>query len=218
MKIKDYIASLRLELGDCDDILFPAPLIIEWFNDALDEIYQMRPDIFSRTLVVKLQPGDLQKPCGCTYLQKVEAVTDHAGVKIRDIRKEAQMIKAALGLNFCEQSAQSVTSYDMALSDPTEFTVDPPVQPGQDIYVRVQCSKEPDPLPFDVEADACFPVAVRSRIKHYIRSRMYALETESQTSRQKSIDEMNLFMQLIGASRNAQAAYQANVITKLPSK
>lgn len=219
MKLKDYLSEVRIIFGDCEKILFQDVVLIQFFTDALFAVFQLRPDVFSRTLVVKLQEGDLQKPCGCTYVQKIEAITDHNGIKIRDIRRESQNIIAAIGLEFCGaiDKNEPAASYDMALSDPTEFTVFPPVLPGQDVYVRVQCSKEPDPLPFDIETDTCFPIAIRSILKHYVLSRMYATETESQTSRQKSIDEMNLFIQSINANRNAQAAYQANLTTKLQS-
>ena len=57
IKVKDFIARIRLDIGDLDADRFEDAHIIDLLNEAYCEIFEVRPDLFQKSVVAELSDG-----------------------------------------------------------------------------------------------------------------------------------------------------------------
>lgn len=211
MKLIDLISRIRIDINDRDKDRFEDEILTDYVNEALAELFQLAPSIFQKTIVAKLDDGDLQQPCCCDKLYSVDAITDAHGNKISEIRQTDGEATIAFGKKNCVSKSLDAkpSSYSLEPNSDNKFTVEPPVRPGQEVYARMTCAIKPCEIPFDLEAELPWYVSDKySSILDYVVYRALGTEHESQTSRAISESRRRSFIENLGYVLTADGKYK----------
>lgn len=207
----------RQELADMEGDRWSPELFLFWLNEGLMEVYNLRPDMYSRTYTMRLEAGSVQRPCNCAKLLDVREFTDAAGsavasaTKIKPGQDKFFCSATSLAASVCTASATGAastydgpTSYERSAFSANEFYVKPPVPAKGDYYTNVVCSNAPAPL--SLTDDMCVDLAAYPAVRAYVKAMAYATERESTTSRQWFDVWMNLFFKLLGLQKQVDDA------------
>jgi hypothetical protein len=195
----DIIERLGADLNDADHVQWTRPVLIGFINEALCTIHAHRPDAFSSTEVISLQPGTQQKlPVGVSDLVQVWAnvtvdgsgvVTDGKPVSSTDTNYTnifRNKRKCLVGSNDCvtsaSASAYAVSSATKNPVDENSFDVSPPVPQG--IYPQVRATVIKNPTRhIGTKLNECLGVACNyeAQVITYALYRAYCRDTESTT-------------------------------------
>lgn len=192
--MKHLLQELRLQLGDVDKLGYPDALLVEYVNDAMYHISELRPEQFASPMTMKARKGEVQciGDC-CSSLISVDGVVDKQGNPIAFINEGDTGLDKAF-------SKKPITTanktYTFTLRDDASkfFEVSPPVKPSEDVYFRITCVKSPEPLAIDDEITSH---KYHELIIHYAMYRALSAETESQTSVNTANSHIKLFYDLI---------------------
>lgn len=201
MKLKDVLARIRIDINDRDKDRFEDEILVDYINESLEELFQLVPALFEKTMVVKLSEGELQQPCCCDKILSVDALTDAHGNTIEELRKTNTAAATAFGKKNCGtgSATDKPKSFNLLPNSENKFEVHPPLKPGVDAWVRLTCAIRPCEIPFDLEADVPWYVSQKySSIIDYVVYRALGTEHESQTSRAISEARRRAFLENLG--------------------
>ena len=201
MKLKDVLARIRIDINDRDKDRFEDAILTDYINEALEELFQLVPSLFAKTMVVKLTEGEIQQPCCCDKLLSVDALTDAHGNTTSELRETNTAATVAFGKKNCGAGSATdrPTSYNMLPNSENKFSVSPPLKPGADAWARVTCAIRPCEILPDLEADVPWCVSQKySSIIDYVVYRALGTEHESQTSRAISEARRRVFLENLG--------------------
>lgn len=191
--MKHLLQELRLQLGDVDKLGYPDALLIEFVNDAMYHIAEMKPEQFARPMVMKARKGDVQciSDC-CSKLISVDGVVDKKGNPLAFINEGDTSLDKAFSK---KPMATANKTYTFSMRDDatTFFEVSPPIKPSEDVYFRITCVKMPDALTIDDEVGQKY----HELIIHYALYRALSTETESQTSVNTANNHLKIFYEMI---------------------
>lgn len=182
MNVADFILRVRYDYNDLDADRIPDPLIIDYLNEGLNELYALNPRAFVKSVVAKLNDSDLQTPCCCDILYSVDAVTDPHGNFKAEIKEVDSKASAAFGKKNCKARNTDSRSYSRIKDSDNQFRVQPPVSPNESVYLRLTCAVKPTPFDEESEIDDTHYAALLD----YVLYRLYLAETESVLSQQKA--------------------------------
>jgi hypothetical protein len=210
MKLSDLIARLRLDIGDIDKDRYSDAHIVDMINEASCEIFDVRPDLFQKRVVVKLDVGDFQKPCCVDRIIDIEAVTDANGIVKKTLRVVDSSAQDAFGKENCGlvgDGLPSEVSLDSEASN--SFSVSPQVLPNQEVFVRILGAVRPQSMPFDdLTAKVDSPVCDKySALLHFVKYLMLSTETESVTSASKAQAFRSAFYDALGLKKRVKDSY-----------
>lgn len=205
------------ELADIEGDRWTPALFLFWLNEGLAEVYNLRPELYSRTYTMKLEAGKVQRPCNCAKLLDIREFTDAAGtaissaIKIKPGQDKFFCSGTSLAASVCTASATGAastyagpTSYERSTFSANEFYVTPAVPESGAYYANVVCSNAPVPLALTDEM--CVDIAAYPAVRCYVKAMAYATERESTTSRQWFDVWMNLFFKMVGLHRQVDDA------------
>lgn len=201
MKLKDVLARIRVDINDRDKDRFEDEILTDYVNEALEELFQLVPSLFAKTMVVKLTEGEIQQPCCCDKLLSVDALTDAHGNTISELRATNTAAATAFGKKNCGTGSgtDKPASYNMLPNSENKFSVSPPLKPGADAWARVTCAIRPCEILPDLEADVPWYVSQKyASIVDYVVYRALGTEHESQTSRAISEGRRRSFLENLG--------------------
>lgn len=193
MNTADFILRVRLDFNDVDADRIEDPLIIDYLNEAQDELFKLNPAKFIKTVVAKLDDSDLQQPCCCDLLYSVDAVTDAHGNFIADFKEVDNEAQSAFGKRNCVNRKTDSRSYSKVPNTDNQFTVKPPVSPNEKVYARMTCAVKPEKIKSGDELDSSV-VENYALLVDYVLYRLFGEETESVTSQQKSAFHYKQFL------------------------
>lgn len=197
MKVKSLIAEVRYQLSDIEGLGYSDDLLIEFINDGLCFIYDLKPELFAESRVLKAQCGDVQiiDEC-CDRLLSVDAISSPTGIFVDIIRQTS--VKMARDFDKTPAGIGART-WSMRENVYNEFYVWPPVEKCECVYFRVTCTVPPDPV---VELTDQVPDCKHHEaLVQYILWRAYLMETESTTSLQLSQVCYDKIFQILGIER-----------------
>lgn len=196
MNTADLILRIRYDYNDIDSDRVEDALIVDYINEALDEIYKLNPELFIKTVVAKLDESDLQQPCCCDLLHSIEAITDSHGNFIAKFKEIDDSASVAFGKKHCTPRDSETRSYNRVNGTDNQFTVKPPVKPDEEVWVRMTCSVKPKPI--DLGEELGEAVANNyANIIDYTLFRLFDAETESTTSQAKAMEHYKLFTERV---------------------
>lgn len=196
--MKNFIDALRLQFNDVEKLGISDPLFVEFINNGMCLISQLRPERFARPKIMKASRGEVQcvDSC-CSKLISVDGVVDSCGNPIGHINEG----DTTLAKQFNKTPMQNTqVNYTFNLRDDAEnvFEVSPAIKPSDDVYFRIMCVSTPEALTIDDDFSNC---AYREAVMYYALSRAYGTEKESQTSMANSRMYLKMFYELIGIVR-----------------
>lgn len=192
MKPADFILRVRLDYNDLDADRIDDPLILDYLQEGINELFRLNPSKFLKTVVAKLDDSDLQQPCCCDLLYSVDAITDAHGNFIAELKEVDSSASGAFGKKNCSGKASQNRSYSKVANTDNQFTVQPPVSPNETVYARMTCAVLPkldENQPLDPAITEHYAALV-----DYVLYRLFGAETESATSQQKSAFHYKQFM------------------------
>lgn len=185
MKAADFITRVRYDYNDIDADRIEDPLIIDYLNEGVAEMFKLNPNKFLKTVVAKLDDSDLQQPCCCDLLYSVDAITDAHGNFIAEMKEVDNEAQSAFGKRNCISRKTDSRSYSKVPNTDNQFTVKPPVSPNETVYARMTCAVKPKPVSLEGELDEAI-VENYANLVDYVLYRLFGAETESATSQQKA--------------------------------
>lgn len=195
--MKHLLQELRLQLGDVDKLGYPDALLVEFVNDAMYHIAELRPEQFARPVTMKARKGDVQciSDC-CSKLISVDGVVDKRGNPIAFINEGDPSLDKAFSKKPIKTATTSYT-FSMRKDADTFFEVSPPIKPSEDVYFRITCVRMPEPLTIEDEVGHKY----HELVVHYAMYRALSTETESQSSVNAANNHLKLFYDLITLDR-----------------
>ncbi|QLD33164.1 DUF6682 family protein [Mannheimia varigena] len=193
MNTEDFILRVRFDYNDIDADRIEDPLIIDYLNEGVAELFKLNPAKFIKSVVTELDDSDLQQPCCCDLLYSVDAITDAHGNFIADFKEVDDEAQSAFGKRNCVKRKTDSRSYSKVPNTDNQFTVKPPVSPNEKIYARMTCAVKPDKIKAGDELDSSV-VENYALLVDYVLYRLFGAETESATSQQKSAYHYKQFL------------------------
>lgn len=229
--VAEGFAVYQLELADLEGDRITPDLYLFWLNEAYALVYNLRPDMFSRSYTMRLEAGTFQRPCACAKLLEVRDFADAAGtqvsaaVKVKTGQDKFFSASTSLAAPVCSASSAvgaagtppyiGPTTYERSAFSPNEFYVSPAVPSTGAFFANIVCSLPPDQLlgPESQCLEGLFYPAVRS----YVKAMAYATESESTTSRQWFDTWMSSFFRILGLQKQVDDALFKRMKTSAPS-
>lgn len=208
MNIADFITRVRFDFNDIDADRIEDPLIVDYLNEGITEIFRLNPSKFLKTVVAKLEDSDLQQPCCCDLLYSVDAITDAHGNFIAELKAVDDSASIAFGKKNCKGRESQTRSYSKVANTDNQFTVKPPVSPNENVYARMTCAVLPK-LDENGPLDSAL-VENYSALVDYVLYRLFGAETESVTSQNKSSFHYKQFLESIMLKEQVRQAFIRN--------
>ncbi|QLB20069.1 hypothetical protein A6B43_00210 [Vespertiliibacter pulmonis] len=205
MNINDFIVRVRFDFNDIDHDRIDDPLIIDYLNEGIGEIFKLNPSKFLKTIVAKLDDSDLQQPCCCDLLYSVDAITDAHGNFIAELKEVDNSAQTAFGKRNCGNRTTDTRSYSKVENTDNQFTVKPPISPNESVYARMTCAVLPK-----INENAPLDKAIvenYASLVDYVLYRLFGAETESATSQQKSAFHYKQFLDSILLKEQVRQAF-----------
>jgi hypothetical protein len=159
MKASDLVCSIRQRVSDQAGKLWPTGQLLELINSALCEHTAVRPELYTKPVVVALTEGSIQQPDCCPNVVAVDVLTSKDGTAEYGKLRSTNELASGLFANRCGAKTiggQRVpTSATIDPRMPGQFKVSPPVAKGQKLWARVYCVTPPPPITGE---DSCVEV------------------------------------------------------------
>lgn len=210
MKAADFILRVRFDYNDVDADRIEDPLILDYLNEAIAEIFKLNPARFIKTVVAKLDDSDLQQPCCCDLLYSVDAITDAHGNFIAELKEVDDAAQSAFGKRNCSNRKTHARSYSKVANTDNQFTLKPPVSPNETVYARMTCAVKPTPIKAGDELDEIVTENYAALVD-YVLYRLFSAETESATSQQKSSYHYKQFLDNVLLKEQIRVAFTRGV-------
>lgn len=211
MNLQDFIVRVRYDYNDIDADRIDDPLIIDYLNEGVAEMFKLNPNKFLKTVVAKLDDSDLQQPCCCDLLLSVDAITDAHGNFIAEMKEVDNDAQSAFGKCNCSSRKTDSRSYSKVANTDNQFTVKPPVSPNETVYARMTCAVKPKPVSLEGELDEAITENYANLVD-YVLYRLFGAETESATSQQKAAMYYKQFLNSLLVNRpNSKASLNGKV-------
>ena len=211
MQAKDFIVRVRYDYNDIDADRIEDPLIIDYLNEGVAEMFKLNPNKFLKTVVAKLDDSDLQQPCCCDLLLSVDAITDAHGNFIAEMKEVDNEAQSAFGKKNCISRKTDSRSYSKVANTDNQFTVKPPVSPNETVYARMTCAVKPKPVTLEGELNESITENYANLVD-YVLYRLFGAETESTTSQQKAAMYYNQFLDRTLLQEQVRAAFTKKVL------
>lgn len=121
------------------------PQLTAYIIEGLQVAYQVRPDLFLDTHVLKLESGtSVQRPCGCSQVRRVYGVCDSTGHVLYGLRKRKDSDKLKWYGSVCPTDPRYYKAREYSIDSKGDTLFIEPAPPaGQDVYVLVECAVAP---------------------------------------------------------------------------
>lgn len=154
MTVYDFLLTIASSLGDGNPARpfrrYQLADLVAYYTEARCFVASHRPDLFTDFVIMKLDPGAYQdaRCCGCTNVVGIVAQVDADGNTVKDLASGGA-VSTAVNRWFrspCRVAADgaavhSIGSVTIVPGMNGVFTVDPPVPPSTDVWVKLKCVK-----------------------------------------------------------------------------
>lgn len=174
-----------------------------YLHEALITVSRQVKDLFYDRVVVKLQAGAVwQSACTCTNIIRILGECNKDGDLLKYIRRSADIesnIWAGPVAGRCRVLSKyyTIVGYTTSSINRNEFRVTPPVPPGVNKYVLVECYKQPAAADtIETVPDEIVPI-----IKQWMLYRALAVDSENNPTIIELADKhKSTFMELLQAA------------------
>lgn len=192
--------------------------LLSYLRDALASLSSYRPDAFSSTEAVTLQPGRMQRlPEGAVSLSSIDSNVDGGESPVVVAN---HTLARAFNMNNCGGDSRSkdcagnpqyrVRSYTYDPKAPNIFYVSPPVPSSGEYVVQATVVRNaPDIDASNWNDDIGVDLKYVPPIKEYMLGRAYGKETESVTSMRLASSHMAAFYQALGVNYKQESRFHS---------
>lgn len=184
MTVQDIIEDVSRDLNDQEQgyeyTRWPVTQLQSYLAEALVNDSYLLKDLFHTEEVVKIAPGGgWQKVCGCSEIIRIVGECTEDGDVYRYLTRtyddERLNWPGSVYPQCMEPETAEPVSYVISSVDIDRFRVMPPVPPGQDRYVLVQCYHRPDGRSLTDEV----PEEMVAMVKQWMLYRALIMDSEN---------------------------------------
>lgn len=231
MTLREFLDSLSEDLNDINPAgtlprRWSQSQLLRYLNEGHSHVYSLAPHEFMQELLVKLEPGTLQKVCGDFVLHKILGQTDETGLVIRPIPERNQELLTRWTKKVCpvvDQGEFTLDGYTVSPSDAGYFRVYPAVPPNEDVFVKVLGSEPPAPFTAkDLDRELGMSSTVAAAVRQWVLYSALMVDDESAAEMNAAKGHLEVFFQLLnlkitqyqllvlGVSNKVAKAYASN--------
>lgn len=181
MLVSAIIRSVSLDLNDQEPgheyVRWTVEQLQNYLQEALVELASVAPHYFTKQKVVRLQHGTRwHQACDCTHVIRVLGESDRDGNIIQPLvrRNDDDANTWTTNLKKCTSPTAQLQSYSISKTDDSYYKVYPPVLPGVERWVVLECYTEPDG---DLNDDV--PQRFLAAIRQWMLYRAYDMDAEN---------------------------------------
>ena len=191
--------------------------MLRYWNEGVCLVADLRPDLFSCPITLKLQPGAIQDIAPCKKIGRVIGQADKFGNIVQSASEAStELMERWTGsscalLNGVGGTSYKLQSYSSDYHTNKVLTVSPPVPPGEDVYLQVNCVRDPEPACGDEEIDS-LDCGHRAAVTQWVIARAYASAEPGSTEAGLSRQAFQMFFQLLNVKMRADLMYSLGVV------
>jgi hypothetical protein len=205
MKLSALLLDIARDLNDAEPghefTRWPQQSLARWFNEGRCNAFTLNPSQFSQVVVVKLQPGTEQQACNGGILHDILGQTDARGLITTPINRTDMSMSTrwTKTVNCCVTGASTtkLTGYTFTASENGLFSVEPPVPPGADVYVKVVCYTRPSDLSLTDDVDDSDDCATTAAATQWALFRAMMRDDESIAAQNAAAVHRQMFFDLL---------------------
>ena len=219
MVLREHLDQLAKSLG----LMGPGDVpdyqtLLHYWNEGACLIAEQRPDLFTRAMVVKLDPGSVQELECCRTVGKVFGQSDALGNLIKPIVMGAAALAdrwMGTALKCPTKGPYRVQSITRSGQAKSQFIVQPPVPTTEDVYVTINCAMSPvqshlADLEKDVTEVDCGSIAA---LVQWITFRVVWDDGQGdELVTRRATTALRLFFQLINVKLKAELLYELGIV------
>lgn len=180
MQLGTIIRQISLDLNDQEPgheyVRWPLEQLQSYVQEALIELSAVYRSLFMKQLAVRVEAGNgWQRACDCTHITNVLGESDANGNVIRNLVKADNDNGWPGMIGRCVTHKTELESFAINAADDREFKVFPPIIPGVEKYILVECYAQPDGE--DLGTDV--PARLVAAIKQWALYRAMAVDSEN---------------------------------------
>lgn len=220
MRIDSILSQLAADLGDNEPGYefqrWSREQILGYFNEGLCLVGTLSPGQRSKPTILELAEGSEQSLGCCTRLSNVIGQVDANGKLLARLSKASltatvRWTKApCLGTNKTGPAFR-LKSYTNSAADARFFTVEPPVPPATQVFLKVVCARTDGWYDADGELDEvdCGNVVAA---KFWAIFRAHFVDDERSPEYQKAMTAARMYFQMLGLKFKAEMLYEMGVL------
>jgi len=185
--------------------------LLRYHNEGLCLVATLRPDMFTKTLVVKVDPcTEDQTLCDCSVVHKVIGQTDSAGRLLKPLRlRNTKSAMTWTGAK-CATPRRVTQLKEYALDVSTnKVSVYPALSPGVDAWIKVECTTTPTPLTLDGTGDGVERCAFSAAVLQWVMYRAKEIDELSPALRAASKEHFTNFGNILGMVKASDDTYRS---------
>lgn len=185
MNVAEVIREVSMDLNDQDVgyeyTRWSVDQLQTYLREAIVDVSNKLQDLFLDKVVVKVQVGaGWQAACGCTDIVRILGESTQDGRLLRYIKRSADIeentwVGSVVGR--CRTSPKDYTmlGYTINSNDKSEFRIEPPIPPGVNKYVLIECYQQPEV----VTLATTVPTEAIAIIKQWMLYRALSVDSEN---------------------------------------
>lgn len=221
MRLASHLQALASDLGDAEPghefSSWSQEDLLRYWNEGVCLIASLRPDLFSRPVRIRLEPGSMQSlSCCCQEIGKVIEQVDANGARVGPVSAVDDAALSRWTKAPCLQRGRAarVTSYSIDTHSKNFLRVNPPVPVGAEVYLLVSCTAKPrDATMADLESEVLEPDCGNlAAVRQWVMFRALYRDDENSAEYRKALNSMRLFFTLIQAKFRAELFYELGIV------
>lgn len=232
LSVDDVLALVARQLSDYDDtgdgesfVTWSRAALTAYYNEATQMLVANRPDAYAEVIDMKLVPGSIQTiPDGYRAFVKVELNIDKNGAQAEAVIAGDEYFSKIMSGKACLASQcigagdedYVVRSFSVSSTDPTQFTVSPPVPVGTDVFVKVMVAKSPGKVcASDGESCVDFDPVFAPAVVEWMLYRAWGSDAEIVGGTNAATAHGNMFFRLLGVQLAREQQFLAGTLLKV---
>jgi hypothetical protein len=209
MRLEDLIARVRADLTEGSASFVTDELCTAYINEAMCFVQSVRPELFSVSKTIDLNPGheQLLGECGCSTVLDVVSVLDEKGERVGATRKTDERLAQIANLfTNCKSGQISSFSYTIDSVVKNRFSLSPGVPNGRKLKAIIRCVEAPKQF-VECDDDTSLACATYLPVLLYVQSKAISAQSpDSATAKAQSNDALNQAIALLRGSQSANTA------------
>ena len=185
--------------------------LLRYHNEGLCLVAALRPDMFTKTLVVKVEPcTEEQVLCDCTTVHRVIGQTDKHGRVLHPLRLRNTKSTLVWTGAKCPTPRRNTTLTEYSLDTSTnKVSVYPPLSAAVDAWIKVECTTPPEPITAESTGDGISRCAFSAAVLQWVLYRAKEVDELSPALRDAAKGHFANFGNILGLVKAADETYRA---------
>ena len=213
--IDSFLLEYAEDLNDAEPghefTIWSREQLLRYHNEGLCLVASLRPDMFTKTLNVKVDPCvEEQTVCECTVVHKVIGQSDIRGRVLRPLRLRNTKSAMVWTGNKCIAPRKNTVLKEYSIDASTnKVSIYPPISAGVDTWIKVECTTVPESLTLDSTGENMIRCAFSAAILQWVMYRAKEIDELSPALRAAAKDHFTTFGNILGLVKASDDTYRA---------